>query len=104
MASPPTFRHPRYRILRLLGEGGMGRVYLASDRLEGGHRVALKVYPARYYDERLKKEFLALRQLHHPSIARALHFGLSETDGAPFFTMEYVEGETIDRYLAALGG
>ena len=100
MGKKHSFRHLRFKIDRLLAEGGMGSVYLARDLLEGGRQVALKVYPARYPEDRLRNEFLALRELHHPGIARALHFGLSETDAAPFFTLEYVRGEPIDKYLA----
>ena len=95
MASATPFRHARYRLSRLLGEGGMGRVYLAEDRLDGNRQVALKVYPSRFSDERLRREFVALRELRHPGIARALHFGLSEENGAPFFTLEYIQGKPL---------
>jgi DNA-binding NtrC family response regulator/tetratricopeptide (TPR) repeat protein len=78
----------------------MGRVYLARDVLEGGRPVALKVYPSRYYDERLRREFLALRELRHPGVARAFHFGVSTRDRAPFFTLEYVEGRPLGEHLA----
>jgi len=103
MGKKHSFRHLRFEIDRLLATGGMGKVYLARDLLEGERQVALKVYPARYPQDRLRNEFLALRELHHPGIARALHFGLSETDAAPFFTLEYVRGEPIDQYLSAPG-
>ena len=75
----------------------MGRVYLAEDRLADSRSVALKIYPSRFFDERLRTEFLALRHLHHPSISRAYDFGRSETDGAPFFTLEYVSGDPLTR-------
>ena len=101
MSRRPVFRHPRYELVRLIGEGGMGRVYLARDRLQGSS-VALKLYPARAYDERIRSEFLALRELRHPAIAKALHFGVSETSGAPFFTLEYVEGSSLADYVASL--
>src|SRR5688572_30456767 len=99
-----SFKHPRFRVIRLLGEGGMGRVYLARDLLgksaEGGPpEVALKVYPSRASDARLKKEFLALRELHHPAIARAYHFGAA-AGGESFFTMEHVRGQAIDVHLS----
>ncbi|MBI4600336.1 MAG: sigma 54-interacting transcriptional regulator [Planctomycetes bacterium] len=101
MGREPAFRHPRYETLRLLAEGGMGKVHLARDLLEG-REVALKVYPARYNDERLRAEFLALKDLHHPGVARALHFGVSETDRAPFLTLERIRGQPIDRHLASI--
>jgi DNA-binding NtrC family response regulator/serine/threonine protein kinase/tetratricopeptide (TPR) repeat protein len=94
-----SFHHPRYRLSGLLGEGGMGRVYLAEDRLDENRQVAVKVYPSRFSDERLRREFVALRELRHPSIARAFHFGFSEEDGAPFFTLEYVKGKSLTEAL-----
>ena len=97
------FRHRRYRILGLLGEGGMGRVHLAEDLLADGARVALKAYPPGTAAEILRREFLALRELRHPGIARAFHFGTCEATGAPFFTMEYIAGDPLDRHLAAAG-
>lgn len=99
MASAAEFRHARYELVRLLGEGGMGRVHLARDLLEDGLEVALKVYPPRFGDERLRREFLALRDLHHPGVARAFHYGVSELDGAPFFTLEFVAGKTLTDFL-----
>lgn len=101
MSRRPVFRHPRYELVRLIGEGGMGKVYLAQDRLQGSS-VALKLYPARAYDDRIRSEFLALRELRHPAIAKALHFGISESSGAPFFTLEYVEGSSLADYVASL--
>ncbi len=80
----------------------MGRVHLAEDRLEGGQRVALKVYPPGTPSDLLRREFLALRALRHSGIARAYHFGLSETDGAPFFTMEHIAGEPLHRFMDRL--
>jgi hypothetical protein len=100
MGARSTFRHPRFEIIRDLGEGGMGRVHLARDLLSG-REVALKVYPARSDHARLESEFLALRSLHHPSVARALHLGVSSLDGAPFLVLEKVPGEPLDRWLAA---
>ena len=93
----------QYRILRLLGEGGMGMVYLA-ERHDGDSRqpVALKLISggmarnprlaARLADER---RILAL--LHHPNIAHLVDGGIA-ADGQPFIAMEYVEGERIDHW------
>src|SRR5262245_46098907 len=78
----------------------MAKVYRADDLLEGGEPVALKLYPPGTPPEMLRREFLALKALRHPGIARAYHFGASETDGRPFFTMERVEGEPLDRFLS----
>src|SRR5215470_12701352 len=89
-----------YRILRVLGEGGMGIVYLA-DRGDLGLQVAIKILrdawlsPARR--DRFAIEQRTLAQLNHPSIAR-LYDASSSPDGTPFFVMEYVEGVPLVEY------
>ena len=91
-----------YRIERLLGEGGMGAVYLAR-RDDGGvvRRVALKTMhrlrPGAAELERFAAEQRALAELHHPYIAALVDIGVAST-GAPFFAMEYVPGVPIDRH------
>ena len=89
-----------YRIIRALGEGGMGMVYLA-EREDLGSRVAIKVLrdawlsPARR--ERFAIEQRTLAQLNHPSIAR-LYDADTSPDGTPFFAMEFVEGVPLTEY------
>jgi len=89
-----------YRILRVLGEGGMGVVYL-GERRELHSQVAIKVLrdawlsPARR--ERFLSEQRTLAQLNHPSIAR-LYDAASLEDGTPYFVMEYVEGVPLTDY------
>ncbi|MGE5180276.1 MAG: protein kinase domain-containing protein, partial [Bacteroidota bacterium] len=91
-----------YGILRPLGAGGMGEVYLAEDeRL--GRRVALKFLPrADSADperrERLRREARALASLSHPGIAGI--FALEEHGDRLFLVMEYIEGETLAQRLA----
>jgi len=91
-----------YRLLRLIGEGGMGSVYLA-EREEGDflQRVALKLVRADFLTDEARIRFLRersiLAQLTHPHIAQ-LHDGGVAADGAPYFTLEYVEGEPITKY------
>ena len=91
-----------YRLLRLLGEGGMGSVYLA-EREEGDfhQRAALKLVRADFINDDTRARFLRerriLAQLIHPHIAQ-LHDGRVTTGGAPYFTLEYVEGEPITKY------
>jgi serine/threonine protein kinase len=92
-----------YRIERVIGEGGMGTVFLAHR--DDGHfdqQVALKlVRRGPHLDSRVVRRFREERQilaaLSHPDIARLLDGGIAE-DGLPFFAMEYVEGEAITKY------
>jgi eukaryotic-like serine/threonine-protein kinase len=91
-----------YRILRQLGRGGMGVVYLA-ERADGQfrRRVALKLVESRDADDPIYQRFLAERQilagLDHPNIARLLDGGITN-DGRPYLVMEYVEGLPITTY------
>ena len=91
-----------YRVIRKLGEGGMGMVHLAEDsRL--GRRVAIKVLPPPFTrDEprrrRLRREARAAASLAHPGIATV--YALEEFDGALCIVSEYVPGETLRQELA----
>ncbi len=91
-----------YRVERLLGQGGMGAVYLAArvDEFEM-RRVALKVFRRGTSSGELELRFHHERQilarLDHPNIAKLLDGGMTD-DGIPYFVMDYVEGEPIDRY------
>lgn len=86
-----------YKILRLLGEGGMGSVYLAEDtRL--GRKVALKAIARQIQDdetsrERLRREARVAAALVHPGIA--VVYSLDEIDGHLFIASEYIQGETL---------
>ena len=98
-AAAPT-RVGRYRILRLLGEGGSGRVFLV-EREDVGGRAALKLLRDAWISEERRQRFLAeqrtLAQLSHPGIARLFDAG-TLPDGTPWFAMEYVEGVPITRH------
>jgi serine/threonine protein kinase/tetratricopeptide (TPR) repeat protein len=89
-----------YRIREMLGEGGMGLVYLA-ERIDLRSLVAIKILrdawlsPARL--ERFLSEQRTLAQLNHPSIAR-LYDADALADGTPYFVMEYVEGLPLTEY------
>jgi serine/threonine protein kinase len=95
-----------YRIVSMLGRGGMGAVYLA-ERADGNfeQRVALKVIqsanPAGFLLDRFQQERRILAQLSHPNIA-SLFDGGQTADGLPYFVMEYVPGQSIDAYCARL--
>ncbi len=98
MAKPDTLIGP-YRLDRMLGEGGMGQVWLAR-RADGLYqrRVALKLLRPGLADPNLRQRFTRERQilarLGHPHIARLLDAGIS-TDNQPYLALEYVEGEPI---------
>jgi len=91
-----------YRVVRVIGEGGMGMVYLA-ERSDGEfeQRVALKVIKrgmdSREIIARFRAERQILARLHHPNIARLLDGGVTG-DGRPWFAMEYVDGKPIDEH------
>jgi len=91
-----------YRVLRELGKGGMGVVYLAV-RDDGAFRknVAIKLLRgdavSPEFIERFRNERQVLANFDHPNIARILDGG-DTTDGMPFYVMEYVEGRPIDKY------
>lgn len=88
-----------YRIIREIGSGGMGTVFLATrDDGEFSMQVALKIVRQSVADreiiERFKRERQILANLNHPNIA-ALHDGGISEKGEPYIAMEYVEGETL---------
>ena len=91
-----------YALVREIGRGGMGVVYLAR-RVDGQYDrdVALKLLRTAAYDARRRERFLAERQflamLSHPHIARMFDGGVTAA-GQPFFTMEYIDGVRLDRY------
>ena len=91
-----------YALVREIGRGGMGVVYLAR-RVDGQYDrdVALKLLRTAAYDARHRERFLAERQflamLSHPHIARMFDGGVTAA-GQPFFTMEYIDGVRLDRY------
>ncbi|HEX7050199.1 MAG TPA: serine/threonine-protein kinase [Longimicrobiales bacterium] len=108
LAAPPTAAGTRigpYRIVRELGHGGMGTVFLA-ERADGHfeHRVALKRVRHAFATEDRVRRFVEERQIlasmSHPEIARLLDGGVA-ADGTPYLVMEYVDGEPIDRYCDA---
>jgi len=91
----------RYELLRLIGEGGMGLVYLAEQREPVRRQVALKILKLGMDTVRVVARFRAEQQtlamLDHPNIARVFDAGTTES-GRPYFVMEYVEGVPITRY------
>ncbi|MEP6652891.1 MAG: serine/threonine-protein kinase [Myxococcales bacterium] len=91
----------RYRVLRMVGRGGMGEVYEVEDELLR-ERVALKVLSAELEgnnraNRRLKRELGLARRITHPNVCRV--FDLGEDGGLLFVTMELLQGETLARRL-----
>jgi len=95
----------RYRIIALLGKGGMGEVYRADD-LTLGQAVAMKFLPDEATRnegllERFRNEVRIARRVSHPNVCRVYDVG--EVDGQSFFTMEYVDGEDLASLLRRIG-
>jgi hypothetical protein len=102
---PGTLLSERYRIVALVGKGGMGEVYRADD-LKLGQTVALKFLPVNLSanEDALKRfhsEVRLARQISHPNVCRV--FDVGESDGRIFFTMEYVDGEDLATLLRRIG-
>src|SRR5689334_4677181 len=102
---PGTLLAGRYRIIGLLGRGGMGEVYRATD-LTLGQSVALKFLPPEASQnprllERFHGEVRVARMVSHPNICRVFDIGV--VDGAPFLSMEYVDGEDLASLLTRIG-
>jgi hypothetical protein len=95
----------RYRIVGLLGRGGMGEVYRADD-LKLGQPVALKFLPSGLDGDpgrldRFLSEVRMARQVSHPNVCRVYDVG--EVDGRHFLSMEYVDGEDLSSLLRRIG-
>ena len=94
-----------YEVRRLLGQGGMGAVYLAADRALD-RMVAVKLLPLQLSDEpqivaRFRREARAIAKLRHPNLMHIYTVG--EHEGRPYFAMEYVKGSTLSSLIAKIG-
>ncbi len=102
---PGTLLAQRYRIVSLLGSGGMGEVYRANDLLLA-QAVALKFLPAQWTSDeptfaRFRNEVRIARQISHPNVCRVYDIG--EAEGAAYLSMEYVDGEDLASLLRRIG-
>jgi WD40 repeat protein/serine/threonine protein kinase len=97
----PGTKIGHYELFELIGEGGMGLVYLAEQKEPVKRRVALKIIKpgmdSKQVIARFEAERQALALLDHPNIAHVFDAGTTET-GRPYFVMEYVKGMSITRY------
>jgi serine/threonine-protein kinase len=103
--TPGTVIADRYRIIGLLGRGGMGEVYRADD-LKLGHPVALKFLPKELSSNASRldgfyAEVRLSRQVSHPNVCRV--YDVAELDGQHYLTMEYVDGEDLASLLKRIG-
>jgi serine/threonine-protein kinase len=103
--APGTVLAERYRVVGLVGRGGMGEVYRADD-LKLAQPVALKFLPARLasepvWIERFYAEVRHARQVAHPNVCRVYDIG--EIEGRHFLSMEYVDGEDLASLLRRIG-
>lgn len=100
---PPGFTlHGRYEVERVVGQGGMGIVYLATDnKLDGEPRAVKTVRPELLLDPRgaklLREEAIAAQRLSHPNIVRVYHY--DSWEGISYLVMEYVEWHTLGEQL-----
>ena len=106
MAGRASVLASRYRIVRQLGQGGMGSVWLAEDTQLDGKLFAIKMLPSilvankRAYAQ-LKSEALVAMKLVHSNIVQIRAF--EENNGNPFLVMDYIDGETLDDWLGDRG-
>ncbi|MCP4659462.1 MAG: tetratricopeptide repeat protein [bacterium] len=103
--APGTVLGDRYRLVCLLGRGGMGEVYRAED-LRLGQDVALKFLPpALEQDAAVRERFLdevrLARKVSHANVCRV--YDLGDAEGLPFLSMEYVDGENVQALLKRVG-
>src|SRR5260221_1976967 len=102
---PGTMLAGRYRIIGLLGKGGMGEVYRADD-LKLGQAVALKFLPEAFASDatrlnRFLNEVKIARQVSHPNVCRVYDVG--EVEGQHYLSMEFVDGEDLSSLLRRIG-
>jgi len=97
----------RFRLVRRLGAGGMGAVFLAEQIAVGNRPVALKVLSRKLLDDpdfllRFQNEAASTGRIHHPNVVTIYESGQAD-DGTPYIAMEFLEGETPRHALKTRG-
>ena len=97
----------RFRLVRRLGAGGMGAVFLAEQIAVGNRPVALKVLSRKLLDDpdfllRFQNEAASTGRIHHPNVVTIYESGQAD-DGTPYIAMEFLEGESLRQALARRG-
>ena len=97
----------RFRLIRQLGAGGMGAVYLAEQIAVGNRPVALKVLSRKLLDDpefllRFQNEAASTGRIHHANVVTIYESGQAD-DGTPYISMEFLEGESLRQALARRG-
>jgi serine/threonine protein kinase len=108
--APGVILDGRYRIVRELGSGGIGIVYLAQDQKLHGKQVVIKVLQERlgesdqreWFEKKFRDEIKALEQIDHPNVVSALDVGLLP-DGRSFLVMQHVSGTTLRAAIPTQG-
>ncbi len=91
----------RYQMIRELGAGAMGVVYLAVDNQNGQMVAVKKIQESQLLAgrTRMRREYRALSQVHHPNVVQVLDLG--EENGIPFLVMEYIKGQDLSEWLTS---
>ncbi len=101
---PPPDLGDAYEIIRVLGSGGMGTVYLAHD-VKHDRRVAIKTIRSDFINqdviERFQREIQLTARLQHPRILPLLDSGVA--DGSVYYVMQYIEGESLEQRIEREG-
>lgn len=99
--APGTIVAEAYRVIKLIGKGGMGQVYLA-EHLTLHKQCALKILPANQVTEkawlRFQTEARAVAKLEHPNLVRVTDLGVHDKT-MPFYAMDFIDGISLDQYI-----
>ena len=101
---PSEVLNGRYRLMRIIGEGGFGTVYLAEDVQLLQRQVVVKILRSvnhQWFLKKFNQEMEALTRMDHPGVVGILDTGRT-AEGQPFLVMQYIKGQTLREALEAL--